>query len=64
MQDKNVVAYATRQLKSCEVNYPIYDLELVIIVFAQKSKNTALMELGLKYFLIARVWKTPTIRER
>ena len=36
MQEGKVVAYASRQLKSHEKNYPTHDLELVVIVFAQK----------------------------
>ena len=31
-----MVAYASRQLKSYEQNYPIYDLELAVIIFALK----------------------------
>jgi hypothetical protein len=34
MQHGKVVAYTSRQLKTCEVNYPVYNLELVAIVFA------------------------------
>ena len=34
MQEKNVIAYALRQLKVHERNYPIHDLELVTVVFA------------------------------
>jgi hypothetical protein len=33
MQHRKVVAYASRQLKTHEVNYPIHDLELAAIVF-------------------------------
>jgi len=29
-----VIAYASRQLKSHEVNYPVHDLELAAVVFA------------------------------
>jgi hypothetical protein len=29
-----VIAYASRQLKSHEVNYPFHDLELAVVVFA------------------------------
>ena len=36
MQDGKVVAYASRQLKSHEQNYPTHDLELVVVVFALK----------------------------
>ena len=36
MQDEKVVAYASRQLKPHEQNYPTHDLELVAVVFALK----------------------------
>ena len=36
MQDGKVVAYASRQLKPHEQNYPTQDLELVAVVFALK----------------------------
>ena len=36
MQDGKVVAYASRQLKPHEHNYPTYDLELAAVVFALK----------------------------
>ena len=36
MQDRNVVAYASRQLIIHERNYPTHDLELAAIVFALK----------------------------
>ena len=36
MQDGKVVAYAPRQLKPHEQNYPTHDLELAAIVFALK----------------------------
>ena len=34
MQYGKVVAYASRQLKTHEVNYPVHDLELAAVVFA------------------------------
>ncbi|WRX12993.1 Reverse transcriptase domain - like 10 [Theobroma cacao] len=36
MQDKNVIAYASRQLKKHEANYHTHDLELAAVVFALK----------------------------
>jgi len=36
MQNRNVVAYASRQLKPHETNYPTHDLELAAVVFALK----------------------------
>ena len=36
MQEGKVVAYASRQLKLHEKNYPTHDLELATIVFALK----------------------------
>src|ERR1044072_7076582 len=36
MQDKQVVAYASRQLKTHERNYPTHDLELLAVVFVLK----------------------------
>ena len=36
MQDGKVVAYASRQLKFHEQNYPTHDLELAAMVFALK----------------------------
>ena len=36
MQNDRVIAYASRQLKKHEENYPTHDLELAAVVFAQK----------------------------
>ena len=36
MQNDQVVAYTSRQLKTHERNYPTHDLELAIVVFAFK----------------------------
>ena len=37
MQDGKVIAYASKQLKKYERNYPTHDLELAAVVFALKS---------------------------
>ena len=34
MQDQNVIAYASRQLKNYEKNYRTYDLELAVVIVA------------------------------
>ena len=36
MQNGNVIAYTSRQLKSYEQNYPTHDLELAVVVFTLK----------------------------
>jgi hypothetical protein len=36
IQDGRVVAYASRQLRKHEVNYPIHDLELAVVVHTLK----------------------------
>ena len=36
MQDDWVIAYASRQLRKHEVNYPTHDLELAVVVHALK----------------------------
>ena len=37
MQNRNVVAYASRKLKPHEKNYPVHDLEQATVVFALKT---------------------------
>ena len=34
MHQGRVIAYASRQLKPYEINYPVHDLELTVVVFA------------------------------
>jgi hypothetical protein len=34
MQHGKVITYASRQLKTHEINYPMHDLELVVVIFA------------------------------
>ena len=43
MQHKRVVAYASRQLKKHELNYPTHDLELVVVVFAFEDLDSLLV---------------------
>ena len=44
MQDGKVVAYASRQLKPHERNYPTHDLELGVVVFALKIWHIICLE--------------------
>jgi hypothetical protein len=36
MQEGRVIAYASRQLRKHEINYPTHDLELAVVVHALK----------------------------
>ncbi|GJS49981.1 putative nucleotidyltransferase, ribonuclease H [Tanacetum coccineum] len=48
MQHGKVIAYASRQLKPYEVNYPTHDLELAAVVFALKIWRTFCMRRWLE----------------
>jgi len=37
MQHGKVIAYVSRQLKTHEVNYPVHDLELAVVVFTLRT---------------------------
>ncbi|KAA3488076.1 reverse transcriptase [Gossypium australe] len=52
MQEGKVVAYALRQFKPHEKNYPMHDLELAAIVFALKIWRHYLFELLKDYELV------------
>ncbi|KAA3470061.1 DNA/RNA polymerases superfamily protein [Gossypium australe] len=52
MQEGKVIAYASRQLKPYEKNYPTHDLELTAIVFALKIWRHYLFELLKDYELV------------
>ena len=63
MQDGRVIAYASRQLKKHEINYPTHDLELAVVVFALKiwrhylygeMCQVFIKHKSLKYLLIQR----------
>ncbi|KAA0047372.1 pol protein [Cucumis melo var. makuwa] len=69
MQQGKVVAYASRQLKSHEQNYPTYDLELAAVVFALKiwrhylygKANVVADALSRK---LAQLSMQPTLRQK
>jgi hypothetical protein len=47
MQEGHVIAYASRQLRKHELNYPTHDLELVVVVYTLKILRHYIM--GTKY---------------
>ncbi|XP_073035222.1 uncharacterized protein [Primulina eburnea] len=47
-KDRQVVAYASRQLKPHETRYPVHDLELAAIIFALKIWRHYLYELNMR----------------
>lgn len=50
MQDGHVVAYASRQLKTHEENYPTHDLELAVVAFTLKTWHHYLYEVFFEMF--------------
>ena len=53
MQNWNVVAYASRQLKPHEMNYLTHDLELAEVVFALKIWRHHLYRIKFEVFKIS-----------
>ena len=51
MQKGKVIAYASRQLKVHEKNYPIHDLELAAVVFAFKIWRHYLYDVHCEVFM-------------
>jgi len=51
MQRGRVIAYACRQLKVAEQNYPVHDLELAAVVFALKIWRHYLYGVKFQIFL-------------
>ena len=55
IQDGKVVAYASRQLKVHDKNYPMHDLEFAAVVHALKIWRHYLMGISAKYIRTTRV---------
>ena len=51
MQYGRVVAYASRQLKTHETNYPTHDLELVAVIFALRVQRHYLYGSRVQIFI-------------
>ena len=43
MQNGKVIAYASRQLRRHELNYPTHDLEMAAVIFALKNIEALLI---------------------
>ena len=56
MQNDRVIAYASRQLKKHEENYPTHDLELAAVVFALKYGDIIYMVFLAGSLQITRVF--------
>ena len=55
MQEGHVIAYASRQLRKHELNYPTHDLELAAVVHALKIWRHYIWEPSVKCIRIIRV---------
>nr|AAX96624.1 retrotransposon protein, putative, Ty3-gypsy sub-class [Oryza sativa Japonica Group]ABA92970.1 retrotransposon protein, putative, Ty3-gypsy subclass [Oryza sativa Japonica Group] len=55
MQERKVVAYASRQLRPHEVNYPTHDLELAAVVHALKIRRHYLIGNRCEVYTITKV---------
>ena len=63
MQEKSVIAFASRQLKVHERNYPTHDLELAAVVFALKQWRHYLLGLNVKSIRIIVVYSMSLLRK-
>ena len=62
MQKGKMIAYASRQLKSHEKNYPTHDLELAAVVFVLKYDIIICMECIVRSSLIIGVFSISLAR--
>ena len=63
MQEKNVIAYASRQLKVHKRNYPTHDLELATVVFALSNGDIIYMGLSVKSIRIIVAYSMSLLRK-
>ena len=55
MQERRVIAYASRQVHSHEENYPVHDLELAAVIYALKLWRHYLLGIVVRSSSIMRV---------
>ena len=63
MQNGKVIAYASRQLKDYERNYPTYDSELAAVVFTLKIWRHYLYGVYCEIFTNYKSFKIPVYSE-
>ena len=63
MKSKNVLAYASRQLKVNEKNYPTHDIEMTSVVFALKIGDITSTTLSVKCLPIIIVWRMCSLKK-
>ena len=63
MQNDRVIAYASRQLKKHEENYPTHDLELAVVVFALKFRDIIYLVFLAGSLQIIRVFNIFSLRK-
>ena len=60
MQNGKVIAYASRQLRIHELNYPTHDLEMAAVIFA---RGTTYMVRSVRFTRITKAFNTFSSRE-
>ena len=63
MQNGKVIAFASRQLRRHELNYPTHDLEMAAVIFALKYGGTTYMVRSVRFTWITKAFNTFTSRE-
>ena len=63
MQHGGVIAYASRQLKPHERNYPTHDLELAAIIFALKIWSIISIVRSVRFLQTTKAYSTFSLRK-
>ena len=55
MQDVNVIVYPSKQLRPHEVNYPVHDIKLVVVIFVLKLWRIICMGYCIRFTVIFKI---------